>query len=349
MRAGADALRDVLASAGCPSGWTRPLVSSRTEARAPTRSASAPTTCGSAFEGTAKQIRSTAGELDVGRLLDVDRVGELDAGQVVLVLALARDLGGLVARRACRAGPRARPRRAGRRRRCPSFRRRSRRPCAAAAARRATPTAARCSARSARSPLPPAPATGRSVRGKVIGLPAAQADLARADAPAAANLLGADHRDGQDRGAGLQREAADAALRPAQRAAADPGALGEDDDGPAALDAQAARSPSPSSSAWPRRIGKAPRRFRSQRLPARLEELDLGDELHPPRPRQRGADHEGVEEAAVVRGDDQPALELGVLAAVAVEPQPDQEGRDQEAAGDEVEDAVVAVLARERW
>ena len=51
--------------------------------------------------------------------------------------------------------------------------------------------------------------------------PGADADLVRADAPAAADRLGADDGDRDDGRAGLQREAADAALaaRRARRAA----------------------------------------------------------------------------------------------------------------------------------
>ena len=62
-------------------------------------------------------------------------------------------------------------------------------------------------------------------------------------------------------------------------------------------------------------------------LPALLEELDLGDELDRAAPRQERADHERVEEAPVVGGDDQAALEAGVLAALALEAEPDEEER----------------------
>ena len=138
-------------SGSTPSGWTRPLVSSRTEAREPIRSARVPTICGSAFDGTARQIRSQpASSMSVARLT-VIALRQLDAGQVVVVLALAADLRRPSPRRAFRAATSsAAARRAARRPPCPSCRRRSRPPCAAAAARRATPTAARCSARSAR-------------------------------------------------------------------------------------------------------------------------------------------------------------------------------------------------------
>ncbi len=61
---------------------------------------------------------------------------------------------------------------------------------------------------------------GRRQRGRGVlglregdGLAGAQPDLARADLPAAADVLGAEHGDRQDRGAGLEREPADAAVR----------------------------------------------------------------------------------------------------------------------------------------
>ena len=62
------------------------------------------------------------------------------------------------------------------------------------------------------------------------------------------------------------------------------------------------------------------------------EQLDLGDELHPSPPRQQRPDHERVEEAAVVGGDDHPARDPGVLAPGAPEAEVDEEERDQQAA-----------------
>ena len=48
-------------------------------------------------------------------------------------------------------------------------------------------------------------------------------------------------------------------------------------------------------------------------LPAPLEELDLRHVVEPAGATEAGADHERVEEAAVVRGDDQGPLDLAVL------------------------------------
>ena len=101
------------------------------------------------------------------------------------------------------------------------------------------------------------------MRGKVIGLPDAQLHLARADPPAAAHLLGAEHGDRDDRrrrspGPGGRRRASASASEPRS----DPRPLGEDADGAAPRRAPAARSPSPSRRTAPRRIGKAPTRER---------------------------------------------------------------------------------------
>ena len=69
----------------------------------------------------------------------------------------------------------------------------------------------------------------------------AQADRARTDAPAPADLLGADHRDRRDGRAGLQRQAPDAAPGRAERAGAHAGALGEDHDAVSAREDRAGR------------------------------------------------------------------------------------------------------------
>ena len=80
-------------------------------------------------------------------------------------------------------------------------------------------------------------------------------------------------------------------------------------------------------------------------LPAALEELDLGDVVHRPPPGQGAADREGVEEAAVVGGDDQAALEAGVLAAGPGVAEVDEEERGHEDPRQDVEDRVYAVGA----
>ena len=119
-------------------------------------------------DGEDHQIR--AGELDLGGPLHGQGVGQLDAGEVALVRAASRTSPLRAPRCGCRAGPRARLSRAAPRRRFPSSRLRSRRPCAAEGGRPATPTGARSRARSGRRPSWRAPArglrsAGRSVRG----------------------------------------------------------------------------------------------------------------------------------------------------------------------------------------
>ncbi len=116
------------------------------------------------------------------------------------------------------------------------------------------------------------------------------------------------------RGAGLQREAADAALRaaPASRCGCAcprgrcrrPAALEHDARGLHRLLVGLAAAD---------REGAEP--AEQPALPALLEQLHLGHVVHRPPPGQAGADHERVEEAAVVGGDDQAALDPGVLAA----------------------------------
>ena len=65
------------------------------------------------------------------------------------------------------------------------------------------------------------------------------------------------------------------------------------------------------SSERPRRIGKAPRRERSQPCHRLSNSSTLATNCIRRAPGQQGADHERVEEAAVVRGDDHPTLEAG--------------------------------------
>ena len=62
----------------------------------PIRSARAPTVAGRPADGTARQTRSQAAQLDVGAAADGDLLGELHPGQVLLVLALPGDLRGLL-------------------------------------------------------------------------------------------------------------------------------------------------------------------------------------------------------------------------------------------------------------
>ena len=142
-------------------------------------------------------------------------------------------------------------------------------------------------------------------------------------------MFGAEHGGRDDRRAGLQGEAADASLRGGQRAAPDSGALGEDADGAAAFDDQAGRLDRflvglAAADREGAEAGEEPA------LPAALEELHLGDVVHRPPPGQGAADHERVEEAAVVGGDDQASLDAAVLAPGPHEAEVDEaEGRHQ--------------------
>ena len=72
--------------------------------------------------------------------------------------------------------------------------------------------------------------------GKVSARPTRTRTLCGRIAPALADGLGADDRDGHDGRAGLEREAADAAARAAERAGPDARALGEDQHGVAAAE-----------------------------------------------------------------------------------------------------------------
>ena len=138
-----------------------------------------------------------------------------------------------------------------------------------------------------------------SGRGKVRARPQRTVTRPGPDQPPAAQALGPEDRDRHDRGARLEHEPADTALRLAERARAHAGALGEDADDTAALQDH------------PRGLHRllvrlaAPDGERAERqqepgLPALVEQLDLRDEVQ--RPAEAAADHERVGEAAVVRG-----------------------------------------------
>ena len=172
---------------------------------------------------------------------------------------------------------------------------------------------------------------------------AAQADLDGTDAPAAPGALRPGECDGDDGGAGLEREPADTALRTAERTRADAGALGKDHDGAAAIQDRAGgvhhllvRLAAPDR--------ECAERVQQPTLPALLEQLALGDEVHGPA--QADPDDERVEEAAVVRGEQDRAAARDVLAAEARRPEPDVDCRLQEAAHDPVDEAIYAAPAR---
>src|SRR5918995_1126840 len=106
-------------------------------------------------------------------------------------------------------------------------------------------------------------------------------DLLGPDLPAPPDLLRAVDRDGQDRGAGLEREPSEATLRPRQRTASMAGPLGEDADGSPALQDLAGggqrlrvRLSAPD--------GVGAEAVEDPALPALLEELDLGDIVERP-------------------------------------------------------------------
>ena len=169
---------------------------------------------------------------------------------------------------------------------------------------------------------------GWSVRGKVIARPIRSLTLRGRIRQPAADLLGPVDGDREHGGAGLERQPPDAAPRARQRSGAVAGPLGEDADGAAALEHAARRRHRVLVGlAAPDREG--PEARQQPALPALLEQLDLGDVVHRPPPGQRDADHERVEEAAVVGGDDQRTADPGVLAADAREPEPEQKARLQ--------------------
>ena len=281
-------------------------------------------------------------ELDVRGGAHGHRRGQLDVAEVALVAARDGELGGLLGRAAGEvdldAGPGERD----------------------GHARAPRPGAQDCGATDRRQPAQPLPLQ-RDARPDALGdrggeVPAglldaregqraadADAHLVRADAPAAADGLGADDGDGHDRHAGLEREAPDAALGLAERARADPGALGEDDDDVAALQDLAGRG---------HRVlvgvaavdREGAERVEDPRLPALAEQLLLGDEVD--RPPHERADHEGIQERPVVGGDDEGALGRDVLAPEAGHPEVEVEERLQHAADDPVDDRVGPTRAR---
>src|SRR5437764_8100802 len=171
----------------------------------------------------------------------------------------------------------------------------------------------------------------------------ADPDLARPDPPALAHVLGADHSDRDDRGARLERESADAALRLAERARARTGALREDQDDVSARDDRLGGGD---------RVlvaGAALHRKGSQRVqdpphPPLPEQVLLGEVVH--RPPGHRPDHKRVEEAPVVGGDDHRTIGRNVLAADPRHPEVDVEERLEERAHDQIDEDVDPLLAR---
>ena len=195
-----------------PFGATSPLLSSSTAERDPIRSASAPTVAGSAAEGTARQTRSQpASSISEVRLTEIPS-GSGTPGRNSLFIRSRSIFSAFSPDRV------------------PSWT--SRPPLASSTATAVpqlpAPITAAC--RSGGSPpryshwssmlgqmrsVTVAASCGRGVLGLREGhrLAGAQPHLARPDPEAAPDLLGALDRDRQYRGARLEREAPDAALR----------------------------------------------------------------------------------------------------------------------------------------
>ena len=153
--------------------------------------------------------------------------------------------------------------------------------------------------------------------------PEAEVDLHRLDAPAVAGVLGVRDGDRDDGLAALEGQAADAALRLRQRARADARALGEDHDGLAALQQRERRGHRllVRGAALDREGAEAVQEPAEDRV---LEQLALGDEVD--RPPDAAADRERVEEAAVIRGEDDAAVRH-VLGAEPAEAEVDEDRR----------------------
>ena len=126
--------------------------------------------------------------------------------------------------------------------------------------------------------------------------------------------------DRHHRRAALEREPADAALGSAQRARSGGACPRGRSPPPRRARAAASAVAIESSSDSPRRTGKAPRQLRNQPMQPVVEQLLLRHEVD--RAAQAGADHERVEEAAVVGREDHLALR-DVLAAGAAEAEED--------------------------
>ena len=143
-----------------------------------------------------------------------------------------------------------------------------------------------------------------------------------ADHHALADRLGADHGKWHDRRSGLQRKPANPATGCAERAGTGPRALGEDQDDVAALEDRLGGDDRV------RVGGAAPDRERAERRQqprdhAADEDLLLGDVVH--RTTSHARDHERIEEAAVVGGDDHGSPLGDVLTPDPLHPEIDQE------------------------
>ena len=141
-------------------------------------------------------------------------------------------------------------------------------------------------------------------------------------------------RDGHDGGAGLQRQAPDAALGRAERAGPGAGALGEDHDDVAALE-DPPRGVHRVAVAVAAIDREGAERAEQPGREAVVEELGLRDVVD--RPAQHHADHPRVHERAVVGGDDHRPVLRHVLHPDALHAEVHEEERLQDGAREPVD------------
>ena len=212
-----------------------PLESTSSAERRGIRSPCVASTSGSAAAGTARQT-SRGRQFELGGAMTLIARGKLDPGQVARVDAAAR------------AAPR--PARSVRQPRSTSKPARARHTASAVpqhpapmiAARRiggVPPSHSHCSITHGQIRAVTAAAScgeASCTCGKRSGAAGTDPHLVRADPPSAADRLGADHGDRDDRRTGLERKTPDALARLAERAGPGPRPLGEDEHDLAALE-----------------------------------------------------------------------------------------------------------------
>ena len=187
---------------------------------------------------------------------------------------------------------------------------------------------------------------GFSTFGKVSGAADPDPHLVRADAPALADRLGPDHGQRHDRRAGLQRQAADAALGAAERAGPDARALGEDQHAVAAVEDRP-RGLQHVAVAGAPVDGEGAERVAGTSATSRCRKSSsLGDVVE--RPAGDRPDHERVEERAVVGGEDHRPRRRDVLAPDPRHPPVEVRERLEHRAGEPVDDRIDAALAGAR-
>ena len=171
--------------------------------------------------------------------------------------------------------------------------------------------------------------------------PGAQPHLVGTDAPSAADRLGAEHGHRDDRDAGLQSEPADATLGLAERAGSHARALGEDEDDVAAGEDRLGGIDHVGVAGPPVDRERA-QRVEDPRLPGTAEELLLGHVVH--RSARHAGDHERIQEAAVIGGDDHRPVLGDVLEPDPSHPEVDPEERLEGQPDKPVDDRVGSVL-----